>query len=236
MCSCFHSLAQFVRAEGHTALFRRAGHDQHRARHRAERAFFLVGLRMGITGYVLSVALADLACTLLLFVRERLWRQLVLRPGWAAARGCWPQHPHDPDDVVLVDHERADRYMSRPTSAWTPTVFTPCPTRYQRSCRSCRRHFHGGVAVSRRLGGAGAASASNIRFFSKVWCSFQSVMFLAGACIIAFGRSPCAHDRTVLRRVAVRTGARHGDGLFRVRELSRQRHGRKAQQARSSHP
>lgn len=27
---------------------------------------FLVGLRMGITGYVLSVALADLACTLFL--------------------------------------------------------------------------------------------------------------------------------------------------------------------------
>ncbi|MED9887118.1 MAG: polysaccharide biosynthesis C-terminal domain-containing protein, partial [Oscillospiraceae bacterium] len=26
----------------------------------------------------------------------------------------------------------------------------------------------------------------HIRFFSKVWCSFQSVMFLAGACIIAF--------------------------------------------------
>lgn len=51
---------------------------------------FLVGLRMGITGYVLSVALADLACTLFLVVRERLWRQLMLRPAGQPRGRCWP--------------------------------------------------------------------------------------------------------------------------------------------------
>ena len=81
MCSCFHSLcAQFVRAEGHTALYAVQGMIN-TVLVIGLNVLFLVGLRMGITGYVLSVALADLACTLLLFVRERLWRQLMLCPG-----------------------------------------------------------------------------------------------------------------------------------------------------------
>lgn len=90
MCSCLHALcAQFVRAEGHTALFAVQG-MVNTALVIGLNVLFLVGLRMGITGYVLSVALADLACTLFLVVRERLWRQLMLRPAGQPRGRCWP--------------------------------------------------------------------------------------------------------------------------------------------------
>ena len=89
MCSCFHSLcAQFVRAEGHTALFAVQGMIN-TVLVIGLNVFFLVGLRMGITGYVLSVALADLACTLLLFVSGSGVSSCSARAGRPRAR-CWP--------------------------------------------------------------------------------------------------------------------------------------------------
>ena len=147
---------------------------------------FLVGLRMGITGYVLSVALADLACTLLLFVRERLWRQLMLRPGWAAAREMLAYSiPMIPTTVFWWITSVSDRYMVTAylgvdangiyaVSYKMPTILSLVSSIFMEAWQFS--------AVSEAQG----SRREHIRFFSKVWCSFQSVMFLAGACIIAF--------------------------------------------------
>ena len=101
MCSCLHALcAQFVRAEGHTALF-------------------------AVQGMVNTAGDAGI------------------------------QHPHDPDDGVLVDHERVrplyghglprrgrQRYLRRVVQDADDPVARV-------------EHFHGGVAVFRCLRGAG---------------------------------------------------------------------------------
>ena len=186
MCSCFHSLcAQFVRAEGHTALFAVQGMIN-TVLVIGLNVLFLVGLRMGITGYVLSVALADLACTLLLFVRERLWRQLMLRPGWAAAREMLAYSiPMIPTTVFWWITSVSDRYMVTAylgvdangiyaVSYKMPTILSLVSSIFMEAWQFS--------AVSEAQG----SRREHIRFFSKVWCSFQSVMFLAGACIIAF--------------------------------------------------
>ena len=186
MCSCFHSLcAQFVRAEGHTALYAVQGMIN-TVLVIGLNVLFLVGLRMGITGYVLSVALADLACTLLLFVRERLWRQLMLCPGWAAAREMLAYSiPMIPTTVFWWITSVSDRYMVTAylgvdangiyaVSYKMPTILSLVSSIFMEAWQFS--------AVSEAQG----SRREHIRFFSKVWCSFQSVMFLAGACIIAF--------------------------------------------------
>ena len=195
MCSCFHSLcAQFVRAEGHTALFAVQGMIN-TVLVIGLNVLFLVGLRMGITGYVLSVALADLACTLLLFVRERLWRQLMLRPGWAAAREMLAYSiPMIPTTVFWWITSVSDRYMVTAylgvdangiyaVSYKMPTILSLVSSIFMEAWQFS--------AVSEAQG----SRREHIRFFSKVWCSFQSVMFLAGACIIAFAVPEREEDR-----------------------------------------
>lgn len=63
LASCYHSLcAQFVRAEGKTALFVGQG-ILNTALVIGLNILFLVVFRLGIVGYVLSVALADGLCT-----------------------------------------------------------------------------------------------------------------------------------------------------------------------------
>lgn len=111
---------------------------------------------MGITGYVLSVALADLGVHAA-FVRARaLWPAVMLRPAGGRAGDAGLQHPHDPDDGVLVDHERVrPLYGHGPTSAWMPTASTPCRTKMPTILSLVSSIFHGGVAVFRRLRGAG---------------------------------------------------------------------------------
>ena len=143
-------------------------------------------LTMGITGYVLSVALADLACTLFLVVRERLWRQLMLRPGWAAAREMLAYSiPMIPTTVFWWITSVSDRYMVTAylgvdangiyaVSYKMPTILSLVSSIFMEAWQFS--------AVSEAQG----SRREHIRFFSKVWCSFQSVMFLAGACIIAF--------------------------------------------------
>ena len=186
IAACAHALcAQFIRAEGHTALFAVQG-MVNTALVIGLNVLFLVGLRMGITGYVLSVALADLACTLLLFVRERLWRQLMLRPGWAAAREMLAYSiPMIPTTVFWWITSVSDRYMVTAylgvdangiyaVSYKMPTILSLVSSIFMEAWQFS--------AVSEAQG----SRREHIRFFSKVWCSFQSVMFLAGACIIAF--------------------------------------------------
>lgn len=210
MCSCFHSLcAQFVRAEGHTALYAVQGMIN-TVLVIGLNVLFLVGLRMGITGYVLSVALADLACTLLLFVRERLWRQLMLCPGWAAAREMLAYSiPMIPTTVFWWITSVSDRYM-----------VTALPRRGRQ--RYLRRvvqdaddpvarveHFHGGVAVFRRVRGAGQpARAHPLLLEGLVLVPVGDVPRRRVHHRLRRAGDPRAHDRAVLRRVAVCAGAR----------------------------
>ena len=81
MAACYHAVCeQYVRAEGDTVLFAKQG---------LLNTLLVVTLnllsltvfRLGVTGYVLSVGLADSACTAYLVCKRRLWRRLTRRPN-----------------------------------------------------------------------------------------------------------------------------------------------------------
>ena len=72
----FHSLcAQYLRAQGRTVLFAVQGMIN-TALVILLNILFLIPLRMGVLGYVLSVVVADALMTLILFFYARLYRDL----------------------------------------------------------------------------------------------------------------------------------------------------------------
>ena len=112
MASCYHSLcAQFIRAEGKTALFAVQGMIN-TVLVIGLNILFLAVLHYGVTGYVLSVALADILCTLLLIWKEKLWRQLIARPSGAAWREMLQYSiPMIPTTIFWWITSVSDRYM-----------------------------------------------------------------------------------------------------------------------------
>ena len=74
VCANFHSaFAHYLRAKGHTTLFAVQG-IINTVLTIALNILFLVVWKMGSTGYVLSVAVADGLITLGLFLGCRMWR------------------------------------------------------------------------------------------------------------------------------------------------------------------
>lgn len=81
MASCYHSVCeQYVRAEGDTVLFAKQG-LLNTLLVVTLNILFLTVFRLGVTGYVLSVGLADSIATAFLVCKQRLWRRLTRRPN-----------------------------------------------------------------------------------------------------------------------------------------------------------
>ena len=192
MASCYHTLcAQFIRAEGKTALFAVQGMINTLLVILLN-ILFLAVLHMGITGYVLSIVLADVFCALMLFIREKLWRQLMLNPGWA----YWKEMllysiPMIPATIFWWITSVSDRYMVTgfisesangiyAVSYKLPTILTLVSGIFMEAWQFS--------AVSESVGD----KREHTRFFSRVWCAFQAVMFLAAGAITALAK-PAVH-------------------------------------------
>ncbi len=192
MASCYHTLcAQFIRAEGKTALFAVQGMIN-TFLVIALNIVFLAVLHMGITGYVLSIVLADVFCALLLFIREKLWRFVILNPGWE----YWKEMllysiPMIPATVFWWITSVSDRYMVAgfisdsangiyAVSYKLPTILTLVSGIFMEAWQFS--------AVAESTGD----KREHTKFFSRVWCAFQSVMFLAAAGITALAK-PAVH-------------------------------------------
>lgn len=188
MASCYHSLcSQFIRARGNTALFAVQG-IINTALVIVLNILFLAVLKIGITGYVLSVVLADLLCTVFLFVKERLWKQFTPHPCRSAFYKMLRYSiPLIPATVFWWITSVSDRYMVNgfigssangiySVSYKIPTVLTIVSTIFMQAWQfSAVTESHG----DRR---------EHIAFFTNVWRSFQAVMFLTGSFIIAFAK------------------------------------------------
>lgn len=188
LASCYHSLcSQFIRARGNTVLFSVQG-IINTALVIGLNILFLAVMRIGITGYVLSVVLADLLCTVFLFVKERLWTQFTLHPRKIAFRRMLRYSiPLIPATIFWWITSVSDRYMVNAiigsaengiyaVSYKIPTILTLVSTIFMQAWQfSAVTESHGD-------------RKEHIRFFTNVWRSFQAVMFLAGGVIIAFSK------------------------------------------------
>lgn len=188
MAACYHSLcSQFIRAEGKTALFAVQG-IINTALVITLNIIFLAVFGMGVTGYVLSVVIADSICTVLLFIKEKLWRQFTSKLQKTVLTQMLKYSiPLIPTTVFWWITSVSDRYMVNgligseangiyAVSYKLPTLLTLVSSIFMQAWQFS--------AVTESEGD----KKEHSEFFSQVWRSFQAVMFLAGAAVIALSK------------------------------------------------
>lgn len=188
IASCFHSLcAQFVRAEGKTSLFAVQGLIN-TALVIVFNVFMLAVLDLGVTGYALSVAAADIICFVFLTVKERLWRQIVIHPGRQIFIDMLKYGiPLIPTTVFWWITSVSDRYMITAfmgneangiyaVACKIPTVLTLISSIFLEAWLFS--------AVSETV----KKRREQLRFYSQIWNVFMSVMFAAGSIVMAFSK------------------------------------------------
>ncbi len=186
LASCYHSLCvSYLRGVGKTALFALQG-ILNTALVIIFNIIFLAFFSMGITGYVLSVVLADVLSTLFLIIKEKLWREFTLKPQLAILKPMLKYSiPLIPTTVFWWITSVSDRYMvneiisSDANGLYAiayklPTLLTLVSTMFMQAWQYS--------AVVEDEGDR----EEHAKFFGTVWGSFQAVMFLAGAGVIAF--------------------------------------------------
>ena len=188
MACCYHAhCAQFVRATGNTALFALQG-ILNTALVIFFNILFLAVWNIGVTGYVLSVALADLLSMLFLIVKEKLWIYVTPRPDSSTGKRMLRYSiPLIPTTVFWWITSVSDRYMVKgfiggeangiyAVSYKIPTILTLISSLFMQAWQfSAVVESHGD-------------KKEHTSFFSEVWRSFQAIMFIAGAVIVAFAK------------------------------------------------
>lgn len=187
-CS-FHSLcAQYIRAIGKTAFFAVQGIINTALVIVLNISFLtgIFGVKLGMTGYVLSVVLADSLCTAFIFIKEKLWRVITLKPDLSVIKPMLKYSiPLIPSTVFWWITSVSDRYMvnsiisSSANGIYTvsykiPTLLTLVATIFMQAWQFS--------AVTESEGD----EKEHAEFFSSVWRSFQAVLFLCGSFLIAF--------------------------------------------------
>lgn len=188
LASCYHSLCvYYLRGIGKTALFALQG-IINTALVIGFNILFLAVFKIGITGYVLSVVLADTLSTAFLVVKEKLWRDFTPHPKKGLLKPMLKYSvPLIPTTVFWWITSVSNRYMvnemvsSDANGLYTvayklPTIITLVSTMFMQAWQYS--------AVVEDEGD----KAEHAKFFSTVWRSFQAVMFLAAAGIIAFSK------------------------------------------------
>ncbi|WP_195282367.1 lipopolysaccharide biosynthesis protein [Harryflintia acetispora] len=183
LCSLLRSLcSQFVRAQQRVKLYTFDG-VLSTAMVLGFNLFFLLGLKLGIVGYMLATILSDLCSALFLFVVAGLWRFLRYRPGMGAVSKAMLRYavPLIPTTVFWWITNVSDRfivsYMLGVRLDGLYAVSYKVPTVV--------------VLVSNIFIDAWQMSAvvdgqdrDRSRFFSNVFGAFQSLVFLCSSGLI----------------------------------------------------
>lgn len=189
IASIFHSLcAQFVRAEGKTALFAVQGIIA-TAMTIGFNVLFLVAFNMKVTGYVLSVILADVVSTLFLLIYAKLWKNISVKAVKKDILGSMLRYsiPLIPTTVFWWVTNVADRYMVEhikgadmnglyAASYKIPTLLILLSGIFIEAWQFS--------AVTERSEG----EIEHRKFFGTIFDSFQALMYIAGAFLIAFAK------------------------------------------------
>ncbi len=188
MAYCYHSLcSQYIRAIGKTAFFAIQG-IFNTCMVIVLNIVFLAVFDLRIMGYVLSVVIADTLSTALIVFKEKLWRCITLKPNrFVFAKMIKYSLPLIPTTVFWWITSVSDRYMvngmigSDANGLYTvsyklPTLLTLVSTIFMQAWQFS--------AVTEQ----GEDKAEHAEFFSRVWRSFQAVMFLAGSAVIIFAK------------------------------------------------
>ena len=188
LASCLHSLcAQYIRAEGKTALFAGQG-IFNTALVIWFNILFLQVFRLGVFGYVMSVVVADGICTGYLVLREKLWKLLVPKPDDSVTKAMLRYSiPLIPATIFWWITSVSDRYMVTwflgteanglyAVACKIPTILSLLSTIFMEAWQFS--------AISEATGDREV----HIRFYSQVWSFFLSAMVLVGSVMIVLCR------------------------------------------------
>lgn len=188
VAACYHSVcAQYVRAEGDTMLFAMQG-LLNTLLVVTLNVLLLTVFRLGVTGYVLSVGLADFLCTLYLVFRRRLWRCLTCHPNGKLARKMLRYSiPLIPTTVFWWITSVSDRYMiaamlgSEANGIYT--VANKLPTLLTLLSSVLMQAWQYSAVCERK-----SSPEEQARFYSNVWLALLSTLFLACSAMVALAR------------------------------------------------
>jgi O-antigen/teichoic acid export membrane protein len=182
--SCFHTLnAQFIRAEGKVKLYSIQG-IVNTVLTVSMNIIFLVFMHLGITGYVLSVILADAGLAVFLFIKEKLWRMLTLKPDRTLSRQMLKYSiPLIPTSILWWITSVSDRYMITyfigseangiyAVAAKIPTILTILAGIFMDAWQ---------ISALREADGE---KASYEVFYSKVWSAYRGLTAVMASVII----------------------------------------------------
>jgi O-antigen/teichoic acid export membrane protein len=185
MFSCYHSLcSKYIRACGSTAFFAIQG-IVNTSLVIVLNILFLAVFNFGVTGYVLSVAIADLLSTLLIVVRDKLWRDVTFKVDKTVLKEMLRYSiPMIPATIFWWVTSVSNRYFVNgffgadangiyAVVYKIPTLLTLISTVFMQAWQ------FSAVLESEN------DRKAHIDFFSKVWGSFQSVMFLVAGVVTA---------------------------------------------------
>ena len=186
--SCLHSMcAQYVRALGDMTAYALQGLIN-TALVIGFNIALLAVFRLGITGYVLSIAAADAGCTLWLVLKKRLWRELTLRVSPEFLRRMLAYSvPLIPTAIFWWITGVSDRYMISgflgsaangiySVSSKLPTMLTVLSTVFMDAWQLSAVTESGGDANEHR------------RFYSHIWSLFQAGVIICAALMIALSK------------------------------------------------
>lgn len=189
ICSSLHALcSQYIRAIEKTSLFALQGIINTCLVIVLNIIFLRAPFSLGVTGYVLSVAIADALSALFLVFKEKLWRQITLKPQKSILAPMLKYSiPLIPTTVFWWITSVSDRYMvnemisSTANGIYTvsyklPTVLTLVSTMFMQAWQFS--------AVTEDTGD----KKEHAEFYTKVWFSFQAILFMAGSLMIAFSK------------------------------------------------
>ncbi len=191
VASCLHSLcAQYIRARDMAKQFAGQG-LLGTALTIAFNVIFLVGLDMGVIGYVLSVVLSDCLITLFLVINNALWKDVVL-PDKPLVKAMFRfSIPLIPTTVFWWVTNAADRYMvtgilgEAANGLYSAAYKTPTLLILVSGIFIEAWNFS---AVTERKGETMAEDRESREFFGIVFDSFQALIFIAAAALIAFAK------------------------------------------------
>lgn len=188
LCSCIHSLcAQFIRGQGRMQMYAIQG-ILNTAFLIALNILFLAGMHLGIVGYVIAVAIADLLCTVFLVCKERLWQYVTWKPDLKILRSMLKYSiPMIPTTIFWWITSVSDRYMirafidSEANGMYTiackiPTIMTLLAGIFMEAWQFS--------AVMESQGD----TKERDRFFSRIWEMFQAALLLSGSLLISFAK------------------------------------------------
>ena len=186
MANLHAAVAQYIRAKGNTILFSLGGIIG-TALTIGFNILFLMGLQMGVIGYVLSVVLGDLIVTVLLFCVARLWRDVVPR---SVSRGKIRDMlkysvPMIPTTIFWWITSVSDRYlviaMKGDEVNGLYAAAYKVPTLLTLVCS---------VFIDAWQFSAVAESDEKERaeFFAKVFAGFQGIIFMATSALVLFSK------------------------------------------------